>query len=441
YTTNLGPTRELTIHHVIDQHTSAQTPPRIDPTNVYIPRTEYESLLRTSREFEALKSALFRGGVTSGTLDLLISGTSDSEVQRTDSATPHAWADDFEDKYSPEDKRNVASQYPEMPWRQNDASFNLAPGSGPLRNGQHDARQTIAGAQLNVPGFSRQVSSGATLSSVPDEGAFGDAESFDDVGNHGNVTHHGQPAHEQRTLYLSGFSERSTFRDLISVIKGGKLLSVSLRPERTATVTFLDPHAASSFLAWTKRHDIYLHSKRIEVRWADHQYRLNSHILNKVNNGATRNILVHDALSRGLTEAQIREDMEHIHNLVIIDVVFRNGDAYIATSAVHNALFARTCMMSRTRYKGCKIEFFRDECDIPLPADTASNKAPVPRPGTTKAHVANRFDLLNIDGSDEESDEENRLPVNGGSDDESSTLDLGPRNTGVSLHFLDADDV
>ncbi|KAF2765246.1 hypothetical protein EJ03DRAFT_280487 [Teratosphaeria nubilosa] len=327
-----------------------------------------------------------------------------------------------------------------MPWRQNGVGFNLAPGSGPLRNGQHDARQASAGAQLKVLDFSRQVSFGAAQSTVPDEGAFGDAESFDGEGVHGNSTHPVQPAHEQRTLYLSGFSERTTLRDLISVVKGGKLLSVNLRPERSATVTFLDKNAASSFLAWTKRHDIYLHSKRIEVKWADHQYRLNNHIHNKVINGATRNILVHDAVSRGLTESQIREDMEHIHNLVIIDVGFRNGDAYIATNAVHNALFARTCMMSRTKYKGCKIEFLRDECDIPLPAGTAKSKAPVPRLATTKAHVANRFGLLNIDGSDEESDEENRLPVNGSSEDESNTLDLGPRHIGVSLNFLDGDD-
>lgn len=93
---------------------------------------------------------------------------------------------------------------------------------------------------------------------------------------------------------------------------------------------------------------------QIEVKWADRQYRLNGHIYNKILGGATRNIIVHNAVSNGLTEASIRADMDHIHNLDIIDVQYRNDDAYVSTNSVHNALFARTCMMSRTAYKGCK---------------------------------------------------------------------------------------
>ncbi len=62
-------------------------------------------------------------------------------------------------------------------------------------------------------------------------------------------------------MYFSGLSERTTYRDLLSVIKGGKILSVNLRPERTATVTFLE--GAAEFLAWAKRNDIYLHTKRV----------------------------------------------------------------------------------------------------------------------------------------------------------------------------------
>lgn len=158
-----------------------------------------------------------------------------------------------------------------------------------------------------------------------------------------------------RTLYFCGFPARTTYQDLLSVVKGGKLLSINIRSERSATVTFLD--AAQDYLTWTKRNDIYLNGKRVEVRWADRQFNLNGHINNKISNGATRNILIRSAVDKGLTEAQIRDDMEHIHGLVIINVSFRNGHAYVSTNSVHNALFARTCMMSRTTYKGCKIEF------------------------------------------------------------------------------------
>lgn len=43
----------------------------------------------------------------------------------------------------------------------------------------------------------------------------------------------------------------------------------------------------------------------------------------------------------------IKDDLEHIHNLVVIKVEFLGGSCYIKTNSVHNAMFARSCMMSR----------------------------------------------------------------------------------------------
>ena len=149
--------------------------------------------------------------------------------------------------------------------------------------------------------------------------------------------------------------------------------------------------------------------------------------------------MINSALDKGLTESRIREDMEHIHNLVIIDVTFRGNDAYVSMNSVHNALFARTCMMSRREYKGCKIEFFRDECDTPLPARKFAHKAtPMPAP-SKKAAVTNRFDMLNIDGGSTGSDEENRAPSTDETDDE--TIEDMAHNVGVSLKFLDTDSI
>ena len=174
------------------------------------------------------------------------------------------------------------------------------------------------------------------------------------------------------------------------------------------------------------------------MKWADRQFHLNAHISSKIANGATRNILIHSATDKGLTESQIRDDMEHIHGLVIIDVVFHGRDAYVSMNSIHNALFARTCMMSRSTYKGCKIEFVADECDVPLPTKTyvpkaigAEKRAKKPAPA-----ISNRFDMLNIDGADRSSDEENRAP----SDDDDNTVDT-TSHAGVNLSFLDNDSV
>lgn len=283
-------------------------------------------------------------------------------------------------------------------------------------------------SNLRVPQLQRHVSYGIQSSAYDNLDMDGS-----DVGEtaYGSRTVSGSS--ERRTLYFNGFSHKTTYRDLLSVIKGGKILSITMRSERSATVSFLD--GAAEFLAWTKRNDIYLHTKRVEVKWADRQFHLNAHIANKIANGATRNILIRSALEKGLTEATVRDDMEHIHNLVIIDVVFRGADAYVSTNSIHNALFARTCMMSRSTYKGCKIEFIRDECDTRLPAKpvTRASGASKPTKKAATAGMANRFDLLSLNGAD--SDEENRTPSD---DDDVHTLDTTSQ-AGVELNFLDSD--
>lgn len=67
-------------------------------------------------------------------------------------------------------------------------------------------------------------------------------------------------ARSQGTLFFSGLSERTTYKDLMSVIKGGKIISSVIR-NSGALVTFAT--GAADFLAWSKRNDIYLQGKRV----------------------------------------------------------------------------------------------------------------------------------------------------------------------------------
>lgn len=76
----------------------------------------------------------------------------------------------------------------------------------------------------------------------------------------------------QRTLYFAGLPEGTTYKDLISVVKGGKLLNVTMRSERSATVSFVD--GATDFLAWAKRNDIYIHHKRVRPAFSQNVSRI-----------------------------------------------------------------------------------------------------------------------------------------------------------------------
>ncbi|GIZ38525.1 hypothetical protein CKM354_000194100 [Cercospora kikuchii] len=422
------------------KHTSRQ-----DPTCVTIKRTEYDGLLRESREYHALKSALYSGGITPDTLCLLIAGSMPPEEQKIDTFGPEAWADEFDDglptRLHPEPPTlNRHASYSSAPWKSGaSAPFHSDSAIGGFHNG---ARQHFSASKQppfnNVSASQRHASYGGPAFSIVDGT---EADSFMDEGNDIEETPAG-PEQPLRTLYFTGFGTRTTYRDLLSVIKGGKLLTVSMRSEKSATVTFLD--AASDYLAWVKRNDIYLHGKRVEVRWAERQFTLNSHIQNKIDTGATRNILIRNAAEKGLTEARIRDDLEHIHNLVVIDVKFRDGNAYVYTNAVHNALFARTCMMSRTTYRGCKISFFPDECDVPLPTRAIAPKVAPKGPTVKNVTLNNRFDMLDVDdqsSSDRSSNEENRTPRRSSSfdnDEDDDAIGLTTRH-GVSLQFLECD--
>ena len=144
---------------------------------------------------------------------------------------------------------------------------------------------------------------------------------------------------------------------------------------------------------------------QLEFRWNDRQFHVPSHVSNKIANGASRNLVVRGAAGK-FNEDQIRDHLDHIHNLVVVDINFKNGDAYISTNSIHNALFARTCMMSRTMYKGLRIDWYTDECAAPLPrpnhlrARTSAQSVPMkPVP------IVNRYTLLDT-GSDLDSDSE-----------------------------------
>lgn len=75
----------------------------------------------------------------------------------------------------------------------------------------------------------------------------------------GNLEHLSSPQ-SQGTLFFSGLSERTTYQDLMSIVKGGKIISSVLR-NNSALVTLAT--GAAEFLAWSKRNDIYLQGKRV----------------------------------------------------------------------------------------------------------------------------------------------------------------------------------
>ncbi|KAG7128229.1 hypothetical protein HYQ45_012042 [Verticillium longisporum] len=90
----------------------------------------------------------------------------------------------------------------------------------------------------------------------------------------------------------------------------------------------------------------------------------------------------------------------------------RRHDLYIRqkrTNSVYNAMFARTCMMSRYKYKGSKVEWDADGCTAPLESLVVSKTQARAAAAWSKVELtamANRFHILDPGGlSSEDTDE------------------------------------
>lgn len=135
-------------------------------------------------------------------------------------------------------------------------------------------------------------------------------------------------------------------------------------------------------------------------------------MLNKLGQGITRNMVIRSALNR-VTEDEVREHLEHIHNLSICYIFFKGYDLYISTSSLIGTNLARICLLSRKTYKNMKIDYFPDECAIPLPEvelrPRYSTQAVVTRPisprkAVTTTSNVNRFNLLSLEESSSDTD-------------------------------------
>ncbi|KAK3357209.1 hypothetical protein B0T25DRAFT_566516 [Lasiosphaeria hispida] len=204
-----------------------------------------------------------------------------------------------------------------------------------------------------------------------------------------------------RTVQLSNLPEGCTHADITKVVRGGMLLDIFLRThERSATVSFLHAVEARRFFDHVRKHDLYIKNKRAEIKWSDRQFILPGHVAGKVAMGASRNLVIRRYDGRH-TEENIRDDLDHIHNCIVVKVEFIGGSCYVNLNSVHNAIYARMCMMSRAKYKGTKIEWDVDECAQPYaPALAVKPRKEAPAP--KKAPITNRFQLLNLDDQSED---------------------------------------
>ncbi|KAK4242397.1 hypothetical protein C8A03DRAFT_29327 [Achaetomium macrosporum] len=353
-------------------------------SSVVISRAEYDSLISIARQYANLRRNLLRGGVGEDTVDLL--SEDDETIQTGHTQTgPAPITDPNEDGGA---RLHTYTQPSASATSQQNAVSRDTP------HGRYHDRPTWADGDVGEE-------------DEEDENAVSDAESPID-GPPG--TNYAKPLGQRpqferqcaRTIQLCNLADGTTHADITDAVRGGMLLDIFVRThERSAAISFLHSADAKRFYDHVRRHDLYIRNKRVEVKWSDRQFVLPGHVASKIGMGASRNLVIIGYDNRH-TEEIIREDLDHIHNLVVVKVEFTGGNCYISLNSVHNAINARQCMLSRWRYKGKKITYDVDECAQPYPQPAPKIRKEVAPPKKPLTAVHNRFHLLNLDDGEED---------------------------------------
>lgn len=362
---------------------------------VSVPKEEYEMLLLFSRQFENLKRSLLGAGVTEENIAVLV-----QDATTTPQPDPYAIVTDPCDQTHIDWQARRPRQTGGQALAFQAASYST---DSPTADGNSGNISYFNGSKQHIFDDNHDWSSHEHQGG----GDFAPYSADGPMDGHANSFHQPRKAQPHaricnRTVNFCGLPPFTTLADVTSVVRGGKLLDVFLRnTEHVASVSFVQENDAAQFYDHARKNDIYIRNKRISIKWAERHFILPGHVANKIAAGATRNLIIRRC-GPSHTEDSVREDLDHIHNLIVVKVEFVGGSCYIKTNSVHNAMFARTCMMSRAKYKGSKIEWDIDECDQPFevirkePMKPPSHRVPT----KTVTSTRNRFDMLRLDDDD-----------------------------------------
>ncbi|KAK1240218.1 hypothetical protein MKX08_007660 [Trichoderma sp. CBMAI-0020] len=359
---------------------------------VTIPRADYENLVRTAQNHSDLCRCLLSTPITDVRIVEALNACLSSQTVAYPSIIPD------QDFYADSSNANEADSlsYTSTPRTFNCRSFTSSPyidlGAQlgiypfpPPRQGNQPANSGLNYAELSphkIYGVDHEheISSGSPerAMSMPKPGF--------------------SPAPEQlRSVRLFNLPEKTTYGDIAGLIRGGLVYEFYItHGAATATITFVEVASAEAYFAHVRNKDLFLKNRRIGIRWLQRFQRLPGHHIHRIAQGVTRNMVLRRC-GPSHTEASLREDLEHIHNLHIVKIEFRGGDCHIATNSIASAMYARTCMTSRLKYKTSRIEWDVDECAQPLSEMPSPPHQCTPSSGPLRqlrVTTPNRFQVL-----------------------------------------------
>ncbi|KAL7917910.1 hypothetical protein ACQKWADRAFT_331293 [Trichoderma austrokoningii] len=358
---------------------------------VTIPRTDYENLVRTAQNHSSLCRCLLSIPITDVRIIEALNVCLNSQTVTYPSTSPDQYLYATESNANDEDD---SLSYTSTPRTLNCRSFTSSPYIDPARLGIYPLPPPRQSNQSANGGSTYAGFSPPRIYDIDDEhetssGSFDRAVSIPKPS-------FARASEQWRSVRLVNLPEGTTYSDIAGAVRGGLVYEFYINHD-TATITFVEAAAAEAYFAHVRSNGLFLKNKRMGIRWSQRYQTLPSHHMNRIDKGATRNMVLRKC-GTSHTEDSLREDLEHIHNLHVVSIEFRDGDWHIGTNSVTNAMYARTCMTSRLKYKPIRIEWDFDECaqplsEMPSARHQFASRSVAPR-RQLRVRTPNRFQVL-----------------------------------------------
>merc|ERR1712130_368765 len=172
-----------------------------------------------------------------------------------------------------------------------------------------------------------------------------------------------------RTIYLGGFTEELTLRDLCDTVRGGLLDNVKSLPEKKcAFVTFIDPRSANMFFqrAQLSNGEFVVKGKRLKVGWGKSR-KLSPDICEAIHRGATRNVFLGN-IDETTTEERLSEDLAQFGTIEKINVLPAKKIAFVNFTSISDAISCVNALRSEDHhlhtagYGNFRAHYGKDRC-------------------------------------------------------------------------------
>ncbi|KAF4966783.1 hypothetical protein FSARC_5570 [Fusarium sarcochroum] len=377
----------------MEQTPAGSEPPVYEPQYMNISQQEYDGLVAMAHRYVCLRQNLSEQGIDDASLDLL---SQPMPVQQTTFNTPEDAGQPTSTSYVP---NTQAPPYQNRP----SAAFG--------RDNQGQGPHVDRNRHLNTSSHSF---------GYPDDSLDHHPRIVSAVDKRPDSSRWLERS-AQRSIQLLNLVPGVTHGDITAVVRGGPLLEVFLRTrDCSAIVSFVHEADAVAFLDHSRKQGLYIKDRQVPTKWADHQFFLKGNVAYHITKGASRNFVIRKR-DPNLTAQGIRNDLEHIHGLRVIDIKIERDNCFVSTNSINAAIFAQSCLMSRLEFKGSRIDWAADECAQPLeslpsqtrtstphskPNDSSTNNSSDSALPRRKNLMGNRFRLLNLSDTDDSRDDD-----------------------------------